>query len=599
MIPVGSRSVISLVWLFAMSSLAAAPFAHAQRAQIESKITVGRGWHPWYEVKVDPDNALNLILCGSRWDAALNALYAFVYASSDGGKSWRVALEDRNSTWVAETSCAFGSGDTAYFIAEASKVIDGVTHHHLGSTRLFISADGGQQWVEAFKTAWADYSTSAVSAVSGNLFTFYNNSGTRDVDRNWGSTIGLLKFSPDGKTVSGPFVDATMRERNYLGVFPSHAVALSDGTVAALFFGARDTQNGREYDLGLERAGLSPSSSPIFSVIASTKKCLNLDGSSLTYDARREDLLVAYGEETEGACRIVLAVSRDSGKTWVKKLLPSNGGAFPGGVDHVSLAQQQDGSLGLLWEDSGNWHFAVVTDSGAAEPPIELASRPKDVSISNDSLMTVAYEPGDVPPESSGAEATVSLNVRAMTGVVWRSSGLIASRDAFYAFSPNVLKGGEGLLLTVLSPTARHEQAGNQSGVQDPLDEDVTKQIVLLYGRAQSFNKATGTLSIDLRLGNRGDTPIWTPIRLKVKQISSRVGKVSILNADNGLSGSGAMWDVSRIVVGDQIPPGATTYNTFRLSFHIELADGAIPTYNLLDTSISVLASRSLKDTNR
>ncbi len=275
----GSRAMLSLVCSLVMSSVAAPPFAHAQKVQVESKIPVGRGWHPWYEVKVDPDNALNLILCGSRWDATRNALYAFVYASSDEGKSWRVALEDRSSTWVGETSCAFGSGHTAYFVSEASRVIDGVSHHHLGSTRLFTSTDGGQHWVEGSKTAWADYSTSAVSAVSGNVFTFYNNSGTRDVDRNWGSTIGLLRFSPDGKTVSGPFLDATMRERNYVGVFPSHAVALRDGTVAALFFGARDTKNRREYDLGMEFASLSPSSSPNYSIIASTRKCLNLDGS--------------------------------------------------------------------------------------------------------------------------------------------------------------------------------------------------------------------------------------------------------------------------------------------------------------------------------
>ncbi len=295
----------------------------------------------------------------------------------------------------------------------------------------------------------------------------------------------------------------------------------------------------------------------------------------------------------------MLAISRDGGKTWAKKPLLSSRVTFPGGVDHVSLTQRQDGSLGLLWEDSGNWRFTIVTDSALAEPPIELVSRAKDVPISDDSLMTVIYEPGDVSSQGSSADATVNLNVRAMTGVVWRSSGLIASRNAFYAFSPNVLSGSEGLFLTVLSPASQGGQAANQSGVQDPSDKDVTKQIVLLFGRAQSFNKMTGTLSIELRLGNRGDTPIWIPIRLKVKQISSRVGKVSVLNADNGLTGSGAMWDVSDVVVGDQIPPGATTYNTFRLSFHIELTDGAMPTYNLLDTAVSVLSSKSMKDSNR
>lgn len=594
-----SRFPISLALLSAASFLLAAPFTHAQKLQLQSKTAVGTGWYPWYEVKADPDNALNLILCGSSWDTTRNALFGFVYASTDGGKAWRVALEDRSTTWVSETSCAFGSGHTAYFISEASKVIDGVAHHHLGTTRLFVSTDGGQQWVESSRTAWADYSTSAVSAVSGTLFTFYNNSGTHDVEKNWGSTIGLLKFSPDGRTVSGPFLDPTMKERNYVGVFPSHAVALRDGTVAALFFGARDTQNGREYDLGLERAGLSPSSPPTFNVIASTKKCLNLDGFSLAYDVPNENLFVAYGEEAGAGCRLMLAVSRDAGKTWVSNVLLNSSGTSRTSVDHVSLARGQDGTLGLLWEDSGNWRFATGTDSAVVDPPVELVSEPKEVPISNDSLMTVIYEPGEASPEGSNSGVTTSLNVRAMTGVVWRSSGLIASRNVFYAFSPTVVLGGEGLFLTVLSAKGGSDHPANQAGLQDIQEQDVTKQTVLLYGRAQSFNKATGTLSVDLRLGNRGDTPIRSPIRLKVKQISSRAGKVSILNADNGLTGSGAMWDVSEIVLGDQIAPGATTYNTFRLSFHIEQSTGAIPTYNLLDAAISVLAASSAAGTRK
>lgn len=596
MIRVRSRFMNKVALVVATNSILAASYAHAQKVQIEANVAVGTGWHPWYEVKTDPDNELNLILCGSRWDANRNALYSFVYASTDGGKTWQVALEDRSSAWVGETSCAIGPRHVAYFVSEASKVIDGVPHHHLGTTRVFVSTDGGRQWAEASRTAWADYSTSAVNAINGNLFTFYNNSGTYDVGRNWGSTIGLLKFSPDGKIVSGPFLDPAMKELNYLGVFPSHAVALRDGTVIALFFGARDTPNGKVYDLGMERAGLSPSSLPALSIIASTKKCLNLDGYSLTYDALRGNLLVAYSEEAEGACRLILAASHDAGRTWVKKILAGSLGTLRNGINHVSMAWRQNNTLGLLWEDSGNWRFAIVKDSAAVEPPIELVSRGNNVAISNDSLMTVVSEPGAVQRQGSNPGVTVGLNVRAMTGVVWRSSGLIASRNAFYAFSPNVVLGGEGLCLTILSSAGESTPAANQPGIQDSSDEDVTRRIVLLYGRAQSFDRATGMLSIELRLGNRGDTPIRLPIRLEVKQISSQAGKLSVLNADNGLSGPGAMWDLSSIVAGDQIPPGATTYNTFCLLFHIDVTDGSIPTYDLLDAAVSVLAKRSSVD---
>lgn len=588
-----ARSIllISSALLFHGRAVAAGPSRPAQRVQVQSRIAVATGWFPWYEVKTDPENAHNVILCGSRWDAPANALYGFVYASSDGGKTWHVALDDRATTWVSETSCAFGPQHRAYFLSEASQVIDGVPHHHFGTTRLFVSADSGQHWAEASRTAWADYSTSAVNVVSGDLVTFYNNSGTHDAARNWGSTIGLLRFSSGGKTISGPFLDRDMKERNYVGVFPSDAVALKDGTVAALFFGARDTSDGREYDLGLERAGVFPSSAPSFRIIASEKKCLNLDGYSLMYDAAKEDLLVAYGEEAAAGCRLVLADSRDAGATWTRRTLPQSDGVFGSGIGHVSLAQEQDGALGLLWEDAGTWRFTSVIDSAVSEPAIELASGGKETPITNDSLMTVIYEPENAPPQGGSLDATLHLNVRAMTGVVWRASGLIASGNAFYAVSPNVVPGGEGLFWTVLSAPGEGAPIAKQEAPPSGSTEDVTKQIVLLYGRAQSFDKITGTLSVDVKLGNRGDTPVHAPIQLQVNQISSRAGKASILNADNGLTGAGAIWNLSGIVVGDQIPPQATTYNTFRLSFHIEVT-GPIPTYNLLDVGIKVLAAK-------
>ena len=59
-------------------------------------------------------------------------------------------------------------------------------------------------------------------------------------------------------------------------------------------------------------------------------------------------------------------------------------------------------------------------------------------------------------------------------------------------------------------------------------------------------------------------------------------GRVTILNADNGLRGPGAIWDLSRAVVGDRIPPGATTYNTITLKFHTDLGNSKLVVTNSL-----------------
>jgi hypothetical protein len=90
----------------------------------DTAITPPPGAHlNWYEMKADPENAQNLIVCGAMRDAKENAYVGVLYYSHDGGENWKVGLEDRNSSWVSEQSCAFGSRHHAYFISEASNVI--------------------------------------------------------------------------------------------------------------------------------------------------------------------------------------------------------------------------------------------------------------------------------------------------------------------------------------------------------------------------------------------------------------------------------------------------------------------------------------------
>src|SRR5213078_2187380 len=203
---------------------------------------IAHGWHPWYEVKADSENPKNLILCGTQWDAQRNAPTGFVYVSTDGGLTWQVTLKDRSTSWVTEQSCAFGRNHKAYFVSESSQVIDGSPHHQFGTTRLFISLDGGQHWTATIKTGWADYSTSAVNTSSGKLYTLFNSwDASRDQGRNWGANFGLLVFSQDGKAVEGPFYSSAIRDLGYQSIFPKDAGGLKSGTVVALYLAKKNT----------------------------------------------------------------------------------------------------------------------------------------------------------------------------------------------------------------------------------------------------------------------------------------------------------------------------------------------------------------------
>ncbi len=177
----------------------------AQEIKVESDVAANPadgGWYPSYEVHVDPVDGGNMMICGSKWNAKDNASYGFVSFSADAGKTWQQALEDKSSQWVSEESCAYGVNGIAYFVADASKVIDGGYHHDLGTTRIYVSHDGGRTWKIGIETGWTDYSASVVDVSPGpnqnRLYVYFNSLGTF-----YGSTGQIDKQAAERTATSG------------------------------------------------------------------------------------------------------------------------------------------------------------------------------------------------------------------------------------------------------------------------------------------------------------------------------------------------------------------------------------------------------------
>ena len=577
-----------------VSLLFVAACVSSQAQQVDQRVTIAKGWHSWYEIRTDPANSNNVVICGSKWDPLRNALYGFVYVSPDGGREWKSTFEDRETPWVSEHSCAFGQNHAVYFVSEASRVIDGATHHELGTTRLFVSKDAGLHWTKTIETGWADYSTSAVSATTGDLVTFFNNAGTHDKGRGWGSSIAALIFSEAGTRIVGPYLDPTMKLRNYQGVLPSQALALEDGSVAVLYGGVRNTSGGPQYDLGFERLEPTIPITVTDSIITtSSQKCFRLDGHALAYDLSRKHLIAVFSDESDtNGCRLHVAVSADRGHTWARKAIANIPVGSGGALDHVALASAGDGTVGVVWEDAGRWRFSILNNLSSFGPTAELTPSIVGERPTDDSLMTFVYQANGNQSSTSGSGPVATINVRSMPGLVQRSIALCTTNSHYQVALPVVHEGYEGLeLVTVSSKSKPSPEAG--SLVSEIIrEEDVTTRVVLLNGRMQSFDFATGTLSIDLRLANRGDRPIRLPIRIEANEVSSNAGTVAILNSDNGIHGTGAIWDISRTVTGSQLSPGSTTYNSFQLSFHVDLKPKSLPSDNFLNLKVKILASR-------
>ena len=557
------------------SILFTCPSTPGQELRLVERSTVAQGWHSWYELKADPERPESLIVCGSKWDAESNASFGFVYASSDGGSTWRNVLEDRNSTWVSEQSCAFGSHHRAYFVSEASKVIDGRQNHDLGATRLYVSEDGGQHWSETLKTGWADWSTSAVSLRSQELYTFYNSRNTAELGLGWGTNVGLLAFSPDGKTVQGPFFDPKMQELGYRGVYPSYAVALRSGAVLTIYHGLLGFPWLQE-DLGFVLAGPPPERRMESGLIVRRDMgsgCSLIDKGALAYDTERNRLFLVYGDGCKTR-QLFLSSSDDEGRTWARGVPIVRTDQLQGGIVDPSLAVLPGGKLGLLWktaQSSGRWYFSTIQNQKLADERIQLSDGSNDV-VSNDTLTLNVFASnarhGGNP--NAPSEASITMNVSSQLNNVLRSSGLGAIDGKVQVLWSSGDKDGMRLFFGLLD-----QQRASAEVQRDERQDfrDVTSSTRILYAGRQQFDPPTKTLTVCVSVANRSSEPLHVPLALEAREIQSPLGGVFIQNATNGKTGAGAIWDLSDTVTGVEIPPRARS-NPFCLAFRFEIPAG-------------------------
>ncbi len=550
--------------------------SQASGETLSRKVLVDGGWHPWYEIKQDPESREKLIICGTKWDALHNSPFGFVAASSDGGASWRVVLEDRSSAWVTEQSCAFGADHRGYFLSGASIVADGKLHHERGTTRLYVSTDSAEHWIETIETGWTDYSTSAFSSATGRLYTFFNAIGSEH-GPNEGGRVGLVLFSSDGKIVTGPFFDSAAGSREFGSLYPSDAVALKDGTIAALYFGAQPTAGGLEVELGIVRTDASAEPLLARTAIAHAvlgSACVNFEDGALAYDAERDVLYVVYLDGCTDT-RLMLTTSKDGGRTWAKSLSIRDPDWSDREMAYPSLVVGRNGMLTLLWEEgrqSGQWRLANIEEGSILGPVAELSRSAKPAKIRNDGLRfwTSQSRQGKSGGPDEGVTSSITVHVEDDSMAVWRGRGLVGMANGIIALWPSHDENGTHLCSVLVGAIGSEPDYSSSVDARDSLKTDVTDWAVLLYGGEQEYDKRTGILRVCMMLGNRGDSPIKVPIQLQDLGVRSPSRNLSILEAGKPVIASQTVWDISGSVPDGYIAPGSNS-DPFCLSFRLEL----------------------------
>jgi hypothetical protein len=597
--------IIVSIFLCALASVAEPGVVEGTRVTMwrNVPVTSPEGAHlNWYEIKADPEDESHLIVCGAQRNAQDNAYYGVLYSSRDGGKTWRLVLEDRGSTWVSEQSCAFGLRHFAYFVSESSKVVDGMLYHSLGTTRIFVSSDGGERWAQTASTGWADFSNSVVSGVPAQghqrLYVFYNSNSYYNALKSLGSTLDFFTVSQDGRRVSRRESIRAMASRNYQGVYPSSSAALDDGSVVALYEARKrpTAEDGADLlELGLARIG--PSGGQSFTTIATysarnqSPMCPFSLSASLAYHRGRNLLYVAYGDDTMGHCAVMLSNSADEGQTWSvpHEVQPPLG--IHSSMYFPVLAVNRVGVLGLQWRGAAErspacWFFSVLRDDFKLDDTVCLSDCGRVGSLDS---QTSAYLAAFITQPKNGQP--ISIDLLTVRDYLTRV-GIAATPDG--AFHPlwSTLGDGVGELRTAQIRFDASSQSASIQPVQQTDLRDITDKITVIYGGEERLDHETNDVMLAISFRNNGQLPIPSPLYLRLEDAASEFGDVVVVNRETVTSQGTHYIELPDLSRNTFLAPGATS-QIYQLVFHFtRQTDAAHSRYFILKLQARVFCKQ-------
>jgi hypothetical protein len=560
----------------------------------------GGGWHPWYEIHVSPDDANNMIICGTKWLATNNAPFGFVYHSSDRGSSWTQVLEDKSSEWVTEQSCAFGVHGVAYFVSNASKMIStGSLKHELGTTRIYTSRDSGKTWTVGVQTGWTDSSTSVVDTKPGpnqnrlyvffnGLFAFYNSLGAKELAQendprkaNSGTRVGIVSYKDGDSAVAGPYSSIAMLAEQNHGSYPAPAFLLDDGSLFAFYVTQHKNSEGLLDRMTVEGVRIASEHSDVGSPVTIldplretdegySQDCgysQNIDGA---YDAVRDKLYFVFPAAHDEKCRLFLVTSSDGGRSWSKpQQLLSRDETDSSRYRSLAIAVNRDGILAVMWEQkpsSGCWMFAIA-ESGSASlsraQELGTCGAASSTSRHPSSVGSSIIQEGSSASISKQYPGTATIYLRDTQNLVWRDESIAVTPDG--EFRPIWIDSanGNGEIRTTIVRVTSAETLINTAakGLKD-----VTSQVILSLGADQPYDFKTNTISFKLRVTNNSIESMKGPFKVAVSRIDPRFNFAQIANATNGAPAAGAVWDIDASIPSNVLGPGATS-EPFLLKF--------------------------------
>ena len=134
--------------------------------------------------------------------------------------------------------------------------------------------------------------------------------------------------------------------------------------------------------------------------------------------------------------------------------------------------------------------------------------------------------------------------------------------------------------------------ARNGSPALSALD-DVSDRIALQVVKT-AYDRASNRLTVETRLRNTSDAAIRGPFKVRLLDLTSQIGAVEALDAENGERGPGAVFDYGAAIPGGMLGPGQESSPrplSFRLTNLRPFRQGKTIRYGLASLSARVLAT--------
>lgn len=529
--------------------------------------------HGEIEIGANPQDAGQLAACSMLFANDSPTSEVVTYVSFDGGQTWKLALRtkgpDDHESW--DPDCRYGPGHVLYSLSEGTG-----PDYPDSYDRIDRSSNGGKSWETFTRAIHAERSFIVVDdrpgPQNGWLYLYGMGADTNSIRVGY-STNG-------GKTFSTQVVPM---EKGTYDVNIGPGAILSDGSLVfpmpIMKQLPEESQQGfrvrlpaqirlirvkfqqPNWPLKVETSEVAPWFAD-FEPNGSYYTTLAVDQSAGPF---RDRIYAVWEDRSSGRSQVRLSFSKDLGKTWSPPRLIDDdiarqvGETIHGPDDiHGVVAVNPQGVVGVMWLDRRDFpddlgwavRFRASLDGGETFLPSVEAS-------------TVDYDPsrgGRVYLFGDGGGLTVhSTNTLSIGWFVFHGGhtmGLTA--DAKGGFHPLWIANPTGIP-QVWTTDIQVDGQAVKNGSPDLAKLQNASKLVRLEFLDRYYDMKAHAVDFDLRLENSSKEAIRGPVKVRVLDVGSYVGAVTIPEGAVEKSAEGTVWDFSSFIPGGVFEPGYIT----------------------------------------